>query len=280
MSRFDGVMTVRDWAGAGVALCVALLAAPSWANSAASDYSPLDSASAPGGGAGFDAAFRDLFGVWRTGDEAAGRAPVVSVAAPASPQNRAYGAPAVIHISGGEWQAGTQPAYAVGAHITVSRAADALGAAVDFTRPIGLRRRTAAGAANAVAIPSGLPVAARWMTSGFGLRRHPTLGGVRMHSGVDLAAPTGAPIVAPSDGYVSLAGWNGGYGLAVALEHGGGLQTRYGHMSQLAVTAGQKVRRGDIIGYVGSTGRSTGPHLHYEMRVNGQAVNPFGSGRK
>jgi murein DD-endopeptidase MepM/ murein hydrolase activator NlpD len=126
------------------------------------------------------------------------------------------------------------------------------------------------------ALPSLLPVSARGMTSGFGLRQHPVLGILRVHSGVDLAASWGSPIVATSDGVVNTADWAGGYGLLVALDHGGGLQTRYGHMSRLAVTPGQQVRKGEVIGYVGSTGMSTGPHLHYEIRVNGRAVNPAG----
>ena len=112
------------------------------------------------------------------------------------------------------------------------------------------------------------------MTSGFGMRIDPILGTRRLHSGVDLAAPSGSPIVATSAGTVSKAGWNGGYGLFVSLEHGGGLQTRYGHMSRLNVVAGQRVHTGDVIGFVGSTGRSTGPHLHFETRVDGQAVRP------
>ena len=124
--------------------------------------------------------------------------------------------------------------------------------------------------------PSAMPVAARGLTSGFGMRQHPIYGTLRAHSGVDLAASFGSPIVATSDGVVSAAGWAGGYGLLVALEHGGGMQTRYGHMSRLNVASGQAVRQGDVIGYVGSTGVSTGPHLHYEVRVNGQAVNPAG----
>lgn len=124
------------------------------------------------------------------------------------------------------------------------------------------------------AMPSLMPVSARAMTSGFGLRQHPILGTLRAHSGIDLAASYGSPIVATSDGMVDTANWAGGYGLLVALDHGGGLQTRYGHMSRLAVMPGQQVRKGEVIGYVGSTGRSTGPHLHYEIRVNGQAVNP------
>lgn len=126
------------------------------------------------------------------------------------------------------------------------------------------------------AMPSLMPVSARALTSGFGLRQHPILGTLRAHSGIDLAASFGSPIVATSDGVVNTASWAGGYGLLVALDHGSGLQTRYGHMSRLAVVPGQSVRKGDVIGYVGSTGMSTGPHLHYEIRVNGQAVNPAG----
>lgn len=106
------------------------------------------------------------------------------------------------------------------------------------------------------------------------MRQHPVLGTLRAHSGVDLAASYGTPIVATSDGVVGTADWAGGYGLLVALDHGGGLQTRYGHMSRLNVAAGQKVRKGEVIGFVGSTGRSTGAHLHYEIRINGQAINP------
>lgn len=96
-----------------------------------------------------------------------------------------------------------------------------------------------------------------------------------MHAGVDLAAPVGTPVHATADGVVGKAEWFGGYGLFVALEHGASLETRYGHMSRLNVAAGQQVHKGDIVGYVGTTGRSTGPHLHYEVRVDGAAVNPL-----
>lgn len=123
------------------------------------------------------------------------------------------------------------------------------------------------------AIHMGAPLRAT-LTSGFGMRVDPILGTSRLHSGVDLAAANGSPIVATSEGMVSRAGWNGGYGLYVSLEHGGGLQTRYGHMSRLNVVAGQRVHTGDVIGFVGSTGRSTGPHLHFETRIHGQAVRP------
>ena len=117
------------------------------------------------------------------------------------------------------------------------------------------------------------PVPGR-LTSGFGMRRHPILGYRRMHSGVDFSARYGTPIVAVTDGRVSAAGRMGGCGIAVRLSHGNGLSTRYCHMSRMAVNSGQQVRRGQVIGYVGSTGLSTGAHLHYEMYRNGRAVDP------
>ncbi|WP_379923005.1 M23 family metallopeptidase [Erythrobacter sp. R86502] len=112
------------------------------------------------------------------------------------------------------------------------------------------------------------------ITSNYGMRRHPILGYRRMHAGMDFKARHGTPIVAASDGRVTSAGRSGGCGIAVRLEHGGALSTRYCHMSQMAVRAGQQVRRGQVIGYVGSTGLSTGPHLHYEMYRGGRAINP------
>lgn len=124
-------------------------------------------------------------------------------------------------------------------------------------------------------LPRFFPVSARSITSGFGIRIHPILGVARGHSGVDLAVPTGTPIAATAEGVVTFANWGGGYGLLVAVDHGGGVETRYGHMSKLAVMPGQQVRVGDVIGFVGSTGLSTGPHVHYEVRVNGQAVSPY-----
>jgi hypothetical protein len=126
-----------------------------------------------------------------------------------------------------------------------------------------------------VSIPSLVPVEGLTLTSGFGMRWHPVLGGRRQHKGVDLAVPAGTPIFAAADGVVGRADWFSGYGLFVALEHGGAIETRYGHMSRLNVFAGQSVRKGDLIGYVGTTGRTTGPHLHYEVRIEGVAVNPM-----
>ena len=97
-------------------------------------------------------------------------------------------------------------------------------------------------------------------------------GDVRRHGGIDLASPTGTEIYATADGVVGRSGWAGGYGNLVEITHGKGIQTRYGHMSKRFVEDGERVKRGQVIGLVGSTGRSTGPHLHYEVEVNGAAV--------
>lgn len=129
-------------------------------------------------------------------------------------------------------------------------------------------------AVGAVSIPSRMPVDHIRLTSDFGLRNHPISGRRAAHKGVDLAGPIGTPIYATADGVVSMAQRYGGYGNYVQIEHGGEIQTRYGHMSALNVREHQKVKRGDLIGFMGSTGRSTGSHLHYEVRVNGDAVNP------
>lgn len=118
------------------------------------------------------------------------------------------------------------------------------------------------------------PVAAR-ITSGFGYRIHPILRFARLHRGIDFGAAWGTPIHAAADGQVTRAGWAGGYGRQVRLAHGGGLATSYSHMSSLAVEPGSIVRAGQVIGYVGSSGLSTGPHLHYEVHRDGAAVNPM-----
>jgi murein DD-endopeptidase MepM/ murein hydrolase activator NlpD len=119
-----------------------------------------------------------------------------------------------------------------------------------------------------------MPVAGR-ITSGFGMRYHPMLHAMIFHSGIDFAVPFGTPIHAAASGEVMLASLNGGYGLCIIILHGNRMQTLYGHCSRLAVHAGQMVHRGEIIGYVGSTGRSTGPHLHFEVRRDGHAINPL-----
>ncbi len=113
------------------------------------------------------------------------------------------------------------------------------------------------------------------MTSGYGMRFHPVLRYARMHAGIDFGAAWGSPIFAVSDGIVSYAGPHGGHGNYVRLAHGGGLGTGYGHMSRIAVSPGSRVQAGQVIGYVGSTGLSTGPHLHYEVYENGRTVNPL-----
>lgn len=151
----------------------------------------------------------------------------------------------------------------------------------DFVRPAvattipGFGGNGVTGLNRSVSIPSRMPVDNLRMTSEFGMRWHPVLGGRRQHAGVDLANPVGTPVHATADGVVGRADWFGGYGLCIDLEHGGSLETRYGHLSRLNVVAGQTVHKGDIIGFVGTTGRSTGPHLHYEVRVEGAAVNPI-----
>jgi murein DD-endopeptidase MepM/ murein hydrolase activator NlpD len=128
-----------------------------------------------------------------------------------------------------------------------------------------------------VAIPSALPIQqAVNFTSGFGVRSDPFRGRAAMHPGVDLAGPVGSPIYATADGMVDRAEWNtGGYGNLVEIDHGHGIQTRYGHLTRYIVTPGEHVKRGQLIAYMGSTGRSTGSHLHYEVRLDGKAVNPM-----
>jgi murein DD-endopeptidase MepM/ murein hydrolase activator NlpD len=119
----------------------------------------------------------------------------------------------------------------------------------------------------------GMPVSGR-ITSGFGLRMHPLLHYMRMHKGIDFGAPWGSPIYAAVDGVVKVAGRSAGYGNLVKLDHGNGISSGYGHMSRILVRPGQHVSRGQQIGAVGSTGMSTGPHLHWEVWKNGVAVNP------
>ncbi len=123
--------------------------------------------------------------------------------------------------------------------------------------------------------PSIRPSPGSWVTSHFGRRRDPMHGGWVMHKGVDLAGYTGLPIHAPADGIVIWTGRRGGYGLTIVVDHGYGLQTHYAHLDRYSVNIGQKVRRGETIAEMGSTGKSTGPHLHYEVRRNGEPVNPI-----
>ena len=125
-------------------------------------------------------------------------------------------------------------------------------------------------------VPFGLPVKTSFRyTSDFGYRNDPINGSGRMHEGQDLAGDYGSPIYTPADGTISYAGWENGYGRLIKIQHAFGIETRYGHLSQIDVEVGQKVSRGDHIGDMGNSGRSTGTHLHYEVRLGGEAVNPM-----
>lgn len=122
--------------------------------------------------------------------------------------------------------------------------------------------------------PSIWPVKG-WLTSGFGYRTSPFTGRREMHKGLDVATRTGTPIIAPADGLVVFSGREGGFGNMLVVDHGYGIVTRYAHLSTIDVKLGQKIKRGDTVAKVGNTGRSTGPHVHYEVAVNGVAVNPM-----
>jgi murein DD-endopeptidase MepM/ murein hydrolase activator NlpD len=124
------------------------------------------------------------------------------------------------------------------------------------------------------AIPSYVPVKNYSFTSSYGVRYDPFNGGAAMHMGLDMAGSMGEPIYAAANGVVETAGRANGYGNLIELEHGKGLSTRYGHLSQILVHDGETVKQGQLIGRMGSTGRSTGTHLHFEVRVDGRAVNP------
>lgn len=124
-------------------------------------------------------------------------------------------------------------------------------------------------------LPSHHPVRRVNYTSNYGVRYDPFNGHTAMHAGIDLAGPIGEPIYASADGVVHRAGWGGAYGKMIDIGHGKGIATRYGHLSRVLVRAGDRVKKGEVIGHMGSTGRSTGSHLHYEVRVDGRAVNPM-----
>jgi murein DD-endopeptidase MepM/ murein hydrolase activator NlpD len=145
----------------------------------------------------------------------------------------------------------------------------AIGNRLDSVRDTVERRH-----ALAMATPSIWPVAG-WLTSSFGHRNDPFTGDSDFHPGLDISAEYGQPVLATGDAVVESAGPNGSYGNMVVLDHQFGITTKYGHLSRIAVTAGQEVSRGDVIGYVGSTGRSTGAHLHYEIWMNGKLTNPM-----
>lgn len=147
---------------------------------------------------------------------------------------------------------------------------DGLGAQLDTVRK-GVETRQALASAT----PSIWPIVSGWLTSGFGPRADPMTGEGENHSGIDISADRGTPVRATADGTVQFAGYNGGYGNSILVDHGFGISTRYGHLSGYAISVGQTVKRGQVLGYVGSTGHTTGPHLHYEILLNGEPVNPL-----
>jgi murein DD-endopeptidase MepM/ murein hydrolase activator NlpD len=145
----------------------------------------------------------------------------------------------------------------------------------DFRQLFASRKKLDRVEHGAIAIPSAMPVSGIHFTSGFGVRSDPFRRRAAMHAGVDLAGPIGTKIYATADGVVDRSQWVNGYGNLVELDHGRGIHTRYGHLSKALVKPGQHVKRGELIALMGSTGRSTGSHLHYEVRVDGKAVNPI-----
>jgi murein DD-endopeptidase MepM/ murein hydrolase activator NlpD len=152
---------------------------------------------------------------------------------------------------------------------TALSGATAIGLSLGLTRNV-----TTADWLRANSAPNLWPVEGP-ITGSFGERIDPFNGEGAFHSGVDISASYGQPVIAPADGVVTAADFMGGYGRAIVLDHGHGITTRYGHLANFAVVPGQYVRRGDTIGYVGLSGRSTGPHLHYEVRINDTPVNPY-----
>jgi murein DD-endopeptidase MepM/ murein hydrolase activator NlpD len=126
----------------------------------------------------------------------------------------------------------------------------------------------------ASATPSIWPVTG-WLSSPYGARRDPFTGDSDFHPGLDISSPQGEPVLAPADGTVSFAGASGNYGNLLVVDHGFGIVTKFGHLSRFAARTGQTIRRGDVLGFVGTTGRSTSPHLHYEIWMNGQLTNPL-----
>ena len=136
-------------------------------------------------------------------------------------------------------------------------------------------RETAGKPQIEVSVPSIQPISDYRLTSQFGYRTDPFKGRRGNHKGIDMAAPTGTPIYATADGLIERAGWVNGYGNFIEIEHGNQVETRYGHLSRLNVEPYQHVKKGELIGYVGSTGRSTGSHLHYEVRIAGEPVDPM-----
>jgi murein DD-endopeptidase MepM/ murein hydrolase activator NlpD len=142
------------------------------------------------------------------------------------------------------------------------------------TTNLARRQRNIFSRGDVNVLPSGWPVDGRLM-GGYGVRSDPFSGEGAMHTGLDISAPTGTPVHASADGIVLHAGWNGGYGRCVIIDHGNNYQTWYAHLSRMDVIEGEEIRKGEVLGAVGTTGRSTGAHLHYEVRIGSSPVNPY-----
>ena len=142
------------------------------------------------------------------------------------------------------------------------------------TTNLASRGRNIFSRANVNVLPAAWPINGKLM-GGYGERNDPFSGEGAMHTGIDISAPIGTRVKATADGVVIHSNWNGGYGRCVIIDHGNGYQTWYAHLSRMDVVEGQEIRQGDVIGQVGATGRATGPHLHYEVRIHSTPVNPY-----
>jgi murein DD-endopeptidase MepM/ murein hydrolase activator NlpD len=142
------------------------------------------------------------------------------------------------------------------------------------TTNLASRGRNIFSRANLNIVPAAWPINGRLM-GGYGERNDPFSGEGAMHTGIDISAPIGTPVKVTADGVVIHSNWNGGYGRCVIVDHGNGYQTWYAHLSRMDVVEGQEIRQGDVVGQVGATGKATGPHLHYEVRIHATPVNPY-----
>lgn len=142
------------------------------------------------------------------------------------------------------------------------------------TTNLASRGRNIFNRANLNVLPAAWPINGRLM-GGYGERNDPFSGEGAMHTGIDISAPVGTPVKVTADGVVIHSNWNGGYGRCVIVDHGSGYQTWYAHLSRMDVVEGQEIRQGDVVGLVGATGKATGPHLHYEVRIRATPVNPY-----
>lgn len=159
------------------------------------------------------------------------------------------------------------------AETTFGAIKDLLGVLAD--RLTTVRKGVEGRQAMAAALPNLWPLTSGWLTSSYGSRKDPITGEADFHAGLDISASRGTAVFATADGTVEAVGYNGDYGNSIEVGHGYGIRTRYGHLARYLVRSGQTIKRGDVIGYVGATGRTTGPHLHYEILYNGQPINPL-----